>query len=182
MSRIPALPVDASPAASRPLLDAVQRQLGTVPNLFKVLAHSPAVLEGQLALGAALSKGRLDAGQRERLAIAIAESNGCDYCLAAHAYLGEKLAGLSADEVAAAREARSGDPRAAALLRFLRAVQQARGAVGDAELAAFRAAGFDDAAALEVVGAVAANVLTNFANNLAGTEVDFPRLTARAAA
>lgn len=182
MSRTTIPSVESAPEAAQPLLAAVRQQLGAVPNLFRVLAHSPALLEGYLALSAALGKGRFDAAQRERLALAVAEDNGCDYCLAAHAWLGEKVAGLDAAEIAAAREGRSADPRAAALLSFLRAVQRRRGGVDDAELAAFRAAGFDDAAALEVVGAVAVNVLTNFVNNLARTEVDFPRLAPRAAA
>ncbi|MFL6626699.1 MAG: carboxymuconolactone decarboxylase family protein, partial [Vitreoscilla sp.] len=93
MSRIPTpASIDASPAASQPLLQAVEKQLGSVPNLFRVVANSPAALEGYLGMMGALAKGALPAATRERIALAVAEVNGCNYCLAAHAYLGKNLA------------------------------------------------------------------------------------------
>src|SRR4051812_25528093 len=95
MSRIsiPAT-IDAAPAASQPLLQAVVRKLGSAPNLFRLLANSPAALEGYLGLNAALAKGQLDAPTRERLALAVSAINGCDYCVAAHTYLGKHVAKL----------------------------------------------------------------------------------------
>ncbi len=101
MSRI-ATPasIDAAPAAARPALKAVKKQLGSVPNLFRLVANSPAALEGYLGLNGALAKGALDARTRERIALAVAEINGCGYCLSAHSYLGKVLA-----EIAMSREA-----------------------------------------------------------------------------
>ena len=85
MSRIhvPAT-VDAAPAAARPQLAAVGKQLGTVPNLFRLVANSPAALEGYLAMSGALAKGSLPAPTRERIALAVAEINGCAYCIDMH--------------------------------------------------------------------------------------------------
>jgi uncharacterized peroxidase-related enzyme len=182
MSRIAIPTVENAPAAAQPLLAAVKQQLGTVPNLMKLLARNPAALEGYLSFSGALGKGALDAGLRERIALAVAEHNGCDYCLSAHTYLGQHVARLPAGELAAAREARSTDARAAAALGFARAVARQRGQVADAELAAVRAAGFDDAEVLEIVAHVALNVLTNYVNNVALTTVDFPHVAARQAA
>lgn len=180
MTRIPTLPtIDASPAASQPMLEAVKKQLGSVPNLFRVIANSPAALEGYLALNTALGKGALDAKTRERLALRVAELNGCDYCLSAHTFLG-KLAKLDDAELAAGREGRSADPKAAAALRFVTEIMRTRGHVSDAALADARAAGFSDAQLVEVVLHVALNTLTNYVNNVAGTEVDFPRIEAHA--
>ena len=88
MNRISIPTADQSPAASKPLLDAVFKQLGVVPNLMKLVGNSPAALEGYLSLNGAVAKGELDLPLRERLALATAEFNGCDYCLAAHSYLG----------------------------------------------------------------------------------------------
>uniref|UniRef100_UPI002605493D carboxymuconolactone decarboxylase family protein n=1 Tax=Breoghania sp. TaxID=2065378 RepID=UPI002605493D len=104
MSRIdyPAT-VDDAPEASRPLLQQVQKQLGSVPNLFRLAALSPAALEGYLGIFGALGKGRLPAATRERIALAISEYNGCGYCLSAHTYLGANLAKLSPEEIAANR-------------------------------------------------------------------------------
>ena len=59
MSRISIPAAEQTPAASRPLLDAVRKQLGVVPNLMKVMGNSPAALGGYLALGGALAKGGL---------------------------------------------------------------------------------------------------------------------------
>ena len=87
MSRIEVPARDAAPAASQPLLDAVEKQLGVVPNLFRLVALSPAALQGFLGLNGALGKA-LDVRTRERIAIAVAQVNGCDYCLSAHTYLG----------------------------------------------------------------------------------------------
>ena len=110
MSRLVIPTVDTAPAASKPLLDAVQQQLGAVPNLFRLMAISPAALEGFLGLYGALGK-TLDVKTRERIAIAVAQVNGCDYCLSAHSYLGGSLAKLDESELAANRSGRSNDPR-----------------------------------------------------------------------
>jgi len=182
MSRINIPAVDAAPAASLPLLAAVKQQLGVVPNLMKLVGNSPAALEGYLALNGALAKGQLDVQLRERIALAVAEYNGCDYCLAAHGYLGRNVAKLSDGEIEAAREGRSADVGADAALRFARRVAETRGRVADADLAALRAAGFDEAKTIEIVVNVALNVLTNYVNNVAQTDIDFPKVSAKLAA
>jgi uncharacterized peroxidase-related enzyme len=175
MSRlsIPAT-VEASPAPSRPLLEAVRTQLGSVPNLFRLLGQSPAALAGYLGLSGALGKAKLDLRTRERIAMTVAELNGCDYCLKAHTYLGKNLARLDDAELTADRQARSSDDRAAAALVFARAVVKKRGHVSGDDLAAVRAAGFDDGEVLEIVASVVLDTLTNYVNTVAETEIDFP--------
>lgn len=182
MSRISIPTVDQSLAASKPLLAAVQQQLGVVPNLMKLVGHSPAALEGYLALNGALAKGKLSVQLRERIALTVAEYNACDYCLSAHAYLATNVAKVSAAEVDAARDARSDDARTAAALKFALRVAESRGRVTDADLATLRAADFDEASVIEIVLNVALNVLTNYVNNVASTDIDFPVVTAKAAA
>ena len=172
--------IDAAPTAAQPLLAAVNKQLGMVPNLFRVVANSPAALEGYLGLNGALAKGALDARTRERLALAVAELNGCDYCLSAHTYLGKNLAHLDDADMAANREGGSTDPQAAAAVRFAAKVVHARGHVSDADVQAVKAAGYSDAQVIEIVAHVALNTLTNYINVVAGTEVDFPVVTHRA--
>ncbi|PRQ03986.1 Carboxymuconolactone decarboxylase family protein [Enhygromyxa salina] len=178
MSRItiPAT-IEAAPVASQTALRQVEKQLGSAPNLFRLAAQSPAALEGYLGIFGALGKGQLPAPTRERIALAIAEYNGCDYCLAAHTYLGTKLAKLSPEEIAANREGRSTDAKADAAVRFAVAVATARGHVSDADLAAVHAAGYDDAQVIEIVQHVALNVWTNYLNSVAETEIDFPAVT-----
>ena len=180
MSRIPTPPPRRRLEAASPALNGVKAQLGSVPNLFRVLANSPAALGGYLGLNGALAKGALDPRTRERIALAVAEVNGCGYCLAAHTYLGTNLAKLDAAEIAANRAGRSNDAKADAAVRFAVALTQSRGHVGDAALATIRAAGWSDAEILEITVHVALNTLTNYVNEVAGTEVDFPAV-ARAA-
>ena len=182
MSRISIPTVAESAPASQPLLAAVNKQLGMVPNLMKLIGHSPAALEGYLSLSGALQKGVLGMGLRERIALTIAEFNGCDYCLSAHTYIGANLAKVDTAEIEAARSANSSDPKVEAALRFARAVAINRGRIADVDLADLRAAGYDDASVIEIVVSVALNVLTNYVNNVAQTTIDFPTVLARRAA
>ena len=168
------LPVRESlPDASKPLLDAVQKQLGSVPNLFLVVGQSPAALQGLLGLNAAMAR-TLDAKTRERIALAVAQVNGCDYCLSAHTYLGLNLAKLDEAEIMRARQGSSADAKANAAVAFAASIARQRGRVSDAELQAVRSAGYTDAQLVEIVGCVAENFFTNFVNNVSQTEIDFP--------
>jgi uncharacterized peroxidase-related enzyme len=174
--------VAQAPAAAQPLLDGVKAKLGSVPNLFRLLAVSPAALEGYLGLSGALGKGTLDARTRERIALAVAEFNGCGYCTSAHAYLGKHVAGLTDAEISANRDGRSTDAHAAAAVKFAVQVVEARGQVSDADVAAVKAAGYSDAEVIEIVLHVALNTLTNYVNEVAATAIDFPAVKARDAA
>ena len=168
MSRIP-IPqtIDDAPTASRRLLEAVKRQFCVVPNMFRLVSNSPAALEGYLGLFNSLNKGELPAATRERVALAVAEINGCSYCLSAHTYLGKNLAKLDDAEITANRNGASNDPKADAAVRFAVAVTKARGHVGEAELQALKAAGYSDAEAIEIVMHVALNTWTNYVNEVA---------------
>jgi uncharacterized peroxidase-related enzyme len=177
----PATIADA-PEASRPLLEAVARQLGSAPNMFRSIALSPQALEGYLGLSGALAKGSLPAGTRERIALAVAEINGCSYCLSAHTYLGRNLAKLDDAEITANRSGASNDPKADAAVRFAAKVATARGHVGDADFAAVKLAGYTDAQVIEIVQHVALNTWTNLFNEVFKTEIDFPVVEARTAA
>ncbi|MFO1394004.1 MAG: carboxymuconolactone decarboxylase family protein [Steroidobacteraceae bacterium] len=174
--------VESAPAAAQPSLNGVKAKLGSVPNLFRLLAVSPAGLEGYLGLSGALGKGALDARTRERIALTVAEFNGCGYCTSAHAFIGRNMAGLSDAEIAANRNGGSTDERAAAAVRFAVKVVEARGHVSDADVATIRAAGYSDAEVIEIVLHVALNTLTNYVNEVAETTIDFPAVKARDAA
>jgi uncharacterized peroxidase-related enzyme len=182
MPRLPTpASIEASPAAAQPLLAAVKQQLGVVPNLFRLMGNSPAALEGFLGLSGALGKGELEPATRERIALAVAEVNGCDYCLSAHTYLGKNLAKLSEAEIAANRDGSSTDSKADAAVRFAVKLVKARGHVSDADVQAVKKAGYNDAQLIEIVLHVAINTLTNYVNEVAKTEIDFPVVTAKAA-
>lgn len=166
------------PAAAEPkakaLLDGVQKKLGVTPNMMKVLATNPTVLGAYLSFGGGLAGGRLGAKLHEQIALAVAEANGCDYCLAAHSLLGA-AAGLGSGDILGARAGRASDARAAAALSFARKLVTQRGRVGSDDIAAARAAALTDADIVEIIAAVALNLFTNYLNIAADTDVDFPR-------
>jgi uncharacterized peroxidase-related enzyme len=180
MSRIPTpATIEAAPVASQPLLQAVKKQLGIAPNLFRLVAVSPAALEGYVGLSGALGKGELPSATRERIALAVAEINGCDYCLSAHTYLGRNVAKLDDAEITANRSGASNDMKADAAVRFAVKVTQLRGHVTGEDFAAVKAAGYTDAQVIEIVQHVALNTWTNYINTVGQTEIDFPVVQAR---
>lgn len=166
--------IDLAPATAQPLLTAVKAQLGSVPNMFRLIGNSPAALEGYLGLNGALGKGALDAATRERIALAIANINSCLYCNSAHSYLGKNVGKLSDDEMAANRNGRSTNAKADVAVTFATKVAVNRGAVDAADVEAVRAAGYSDAELVEIVAHVALNTLTNYVNEVFKTDVDFP--------
>lgn len=181
MSRLVIPARDDVPEASKPVLDAVHKQLGVVPNMFRLIATSPAALQGFAANNGALSK-TLDVRTRERIAIAVAQVNGCDYCLSAHTYLGLNLAKISPEEVALNRKGESSDAKADAAVRFATKVVRERGKVGDSDIKAVRDAGFSDGQIVEIIAVTAENVFTNLLNVVAQTDIDFPVVRAAEAA
>jgi uncharacterized peroxidase-related enzyme len=177
VSRINPVDRQTSNDRLRKAFDAIQKQLGVVPNMMRTMGQSPAVLEAYLAFGAALHTGLLPASLQEQIALTVAEANGCDYCLSAHSVLG-RGAGLSSDDLVASREGRASEPRSAAALQFARAIIDRRGGVTDHDVARVRAAGFSDGEIAEIIAHVGLNVFTNYFNRAVHTEIDFPLVTA----
>lgn len=176
--RIPAVDPAKTSGKTRELLDGVNKMLGATPNLFRTAAQAPAALEAMVGLFGATAHTSLRASVREAIALTVAEANGCDYCLAAHTYLG-KGAGLSDGEMEQARDAASSDPKTGAILRFSRAVVAERGQVNEAAIRELRAAGVSDQETLEIVAVVVLNIFTNYVNLVAQTEIDFPTVSRR---
>lgn len=178
MARLPIQDTQTATGSNKDIFAFAQKNLGTVPNLFKVLANSPAALQAYAQFNGALAGGKLAAPIREQIAIAVAEQNSCTYCLSAHTVLG-KLAGLKPDQLAAARDGEASDPKARAALQFARAVLASRGGVSERDVQTLLAAGFTSAEAAEIVAHVGLNVFTNYFNRAFDVDVDFPRVEAR---
>ncbi|HVE08201.1 MAG TPA: peroxidase-related enzyme [Paraburkholderia sp.] len=168
MARIPALSIGQAPASAQASLHAVEKAMGFLPNTFRTLAHSPAALGAYLQAQQQLGKGELRAAERESVALAVSQVSGCEYCLAAHSMFAGK-AGMSDEEI---RAVRNGEGNAIA--RLASRIAQERGRINDADLAAARAAGLTDSKIVEIVAIAAQLTFTNYLNNLAATDVDFP--------
>jgi uncharacterized peroxidase-related enzyme len=180
MSRLTPLDTAHAPAASQPVLAQIQDAFGTVPAMFKTVAHSPAALQSLWGSFAALGAGSIDARLGEQIAVAVADRNACAYCLAAHTALGRK-AGASAEEMRAAQAGASHDPKTAAALRFALQLVEHRGQAGEADVRQLREAGFSDAQIVEIVAHVALNLFTNYVNVAFDVAVDFPAVPLRRA-
>jgi AhpD family alkylhydroperoxidase len=138
------------------------------------MAASPAVLEFYLAGSGALGKSALNAQEREVIQLAVGQSNDCDYCLAAHSAIGKGL-GMSDAVIAGSRTGRISDsPKLAALATFAKLLNDKNGNITDADYNAFKAAGWTDAHAAEVVAGVSFAVFTNMFNHVNNTVLDFP--------
>lgn len=172
-------PAAATPA--KPTLDQIKAAFGATPNMFRAVANSPAALTMMWAGFGALGGGKLGAKLAEQIAVAVADRNGCGYCLAAHTALGRK-AGASAQEMTAAQAGVSDDPRTAAALAFALKVVANRAHIADADVAKLRQAGFDDETIVEILAHVALNLFTNYVNVAFDVPVDFPAVKLRSAA
>ncbi|MBC3210166.1 carboxymuconolactone decarboxylase family protein [Pseudomonas sp. SWRI111] len=172
MSRITAINLETATDATRPVLEGVKRKIGFLPNLFATLANAPVALDTYVQASALLGKSSLSAQEKEAVYLATSQVNGCYYCLAAHTLFAGK-AGLSAQDIAAARQ---GELNAYAALA--QQLTHSRGHLSDGQIAAARAAGIDDRKIIEVIALVAVQTLTNYLNNTALTDIDFPPIDA----
>lgn len=179
-SRIPLVTGAEVPAASRATLDAIHGAFGATPHMFRAVANSPAALGALWGFFGALGGGTLPAKLGEQIAVAVADRNACEYCLAAHTALGRK-AGATPAEMSAAQAGESADPATAAALRFALQLVEQRGQVEDADVAALRAAGYDDGQVVEILAHVALNLFTNYVNVAFAVPVDFPGVKLRKA-
>ncbi|KIA98910.1 peroxidase [Flavobacterium sp. JRM] len=177
MTRLRALNPEEVTGKTKDLFNAVQAKLGVVPNMMRTMGNSPAVLEGYLNLSGALSHGKLGTKTGELIALAVSESNSCDYCLAAHTFIGEKLVKTDPAVLQAARTGNSTDAKIEAVLQFAKTLISKNGLVNDEDVNKAKNAGVTDAEIAETVGHVALNVLTNYFNNTANTEIDFPAIS-----
>ena len=160
------------------LLDNVRQAIGGTPNFFTALANAPVALEAYLDFNKALSAGKLDPKLREQLAVTIAGFNGCDYCASAHTFLGNKN-GVDSLELRANLEGQSFDRKTQAALDFAMALMETRGRISDETFQAVRFAGYADEQIIEMLAAVALNTFSNFFNQTAQTDIDFPVVSAR---
>jgi uncharacterized peroxidase-related enzyme len=176
MQRLTALDPETTTGKSKDLFTAIQGKLGMVPNMMRTMGNSPAVLNGYLSFNAALGEGVLGAKLGELIALTVANANSCEYCNAAHSFIGEKLVHIDTKAISDAREGRSSDAKTQAALEFSRILVKKRSLVSDADVNALKAAGYGEAAIAEIIAHVAINLLTNYFNNAVRVKVDFPEV------
>jgi uncharacterized peroxidase-related enzyme len=173
-NRIQPVDPDRATGAIGRVFAEIRAKFALVPNLLRVVANAPAALEGLMALSAALARGALDEKTREQLALAIAESNLCAYCLSGHAAIAAKI-GLNQAEIGNAIRASAADARIDAILKLARSIVVQRGELSDVDFGRARARGLSDGEIVETVANVALNIFENYMSHVARVPIDFPQ-------
>lgn len=173
MNKLNILEKDQVPEDTQKIYEKLEGKLGTVPNIYAIMANSSHALEANLTLLETIRKGEFSDKEIEVINLSVSEINGCNYCLAAHTAAG-KMAGLSEDETVEIRNGEIKDKKLKALSDLAKEITEKRGYPSEETVDRFIDAGYNKAALVELIGLVSLNVFNNYLNHIAGTEVDFP--------
>lgn len=173
MSRLTIQSIESAAPEARDRLENVKKASGFVPHLLGVLANNPTALETYQTVSGINARNGLSAAEREVIQITAATRNGCHFCAAGHTKVALKKAKMPEDIVRALRKTEAlSDPKLNALAIFTLAVIDTKGQVSDAQLQAFKDAGYSESDVLAVVLGVSLSTLCNYANNVAHTPIN----------
>jgi len=172
MSRLKIQDIEDANEEVKGIYKKLTDEMGTVLNIFKGMANSPAAFKAFLSFHNELQKGELAAAEREVIALTTAQLNDCQYCLAAHTSIAESV-GISRDEAFKIRKGEPLDSKHLALANFAREVIETNGLIIDDTLSAIREAGYSDGQIVEIIACIALNFFTNIFNHVNDTELDF---------
>jgi AhpD family alkylhydroperoxidase len=161
-----------APQASKPLLEQAKKNLGMIPNLERVMAESPTLLEGYVHLWELFDTTSLSPIERQVVYQTANFENQCEYCVPWHTRLSQ-IAGMAPNQIEALRQgAGLEDPKLESLRRFTKSLILSRGKITEAELKAFFAVGYSAQQALEVILGIAVKTMSNYTNSITGTPLD----------
>lgn len=173
MTKIKAIKPEEASEAAKAAMEMVNKKLGRVPNMYQVMANSPAILEAYVKFNGALSSGTLGNKMAELIALATAEKNSCSYCLSAHSFFGAKV-GLTEEQMLEGRLFHSQDEKMNTGLLFAKKMLDNPKEISSADIEPLRNVGYSDGDILEIVANVIRNIFTNYINIISETEVDWP--------
>jgi uncharacterized peroxidase-related enzyme len=182
MQKINALDPATTAGKSKDLFNTIQGKLGMVPNMMRTMGNSPAVLDGYLAFSSALNQSSIGAKLGELIALTVANVNRCEYCNAAHSFIGEKLVGIEPAAIELAKSGKSNDAKTQAALTFAKVLVLKKGNISELDVELLKTAGYNDAAVAEIIAHTSLNIFTNYFNNATGVKVDFPQTNLSTAA
>ncbi len=172
MSNLKVHTPDTAPQASKPILDAVRKSYGFLPNLFGVFAESPAMAEAYATLSKIFDTTDLTPTERQIILMTNNRLNNCTYCMAAHTTISQ-MQGVDADVIESLRSGTAiGDPKLEALRQFAVRINETRGFVDQSDIDAFLEAGFSQGNILDVILGTSFKTLSNYTNHIAETPLD----------
>lgn len=178
MSRIQLVTPSEASGEQKEILSQIHKAFGATPNMFRAIANSTPALKMMWSGFGALGAGKIGSKLGEQIAVAVADANRCEYCLAAHTVLG-KGAGVSAEAMAQAQAGRSTDPKTQAALTFALKLVKDRANISPDDVSALRVVGFQDEDIAEILAHVALNIFTNYTNVAFDVPLDFPKVGLR---
>lgn len=146
---------------------------GKVPNIFQYMGNSAAVLNGFFSLSKAAEQTSLSPQLRSQIALVVAQTNDCNYCLSAHTAIASAQ-GIQLQETILARKGEAHDKKTQAILQFAKQVVEKRGKVSDQEVKSLKNAGVSDQELVEIILVINMNMFTNYFNHIIDTPIDFP--------
>ena len=173
MSRIQPPAVHSAPEETRPALVSILEKQGYLPQIYRLMAMSPALMAGWMGLQSALET-TFDPQMRNAIALAVSDVSACKYCISGHSYMSERFTRqcMRDPDLQHRSDAESG--RRAAAAQFASALVSARGQVTNSGLDQVRSAGFSDRETLEIVALSAQFLLTKMLASVAQLDIDVP--------
>jgi len=172
ISRFPVPELNDIPEDLRTRMLDVQQKAGFIPNVFLTLAHRPDECRAFFAYHDALMlrPSGLSKGEKEMIVVATSGANNCLYCVVAHGAILRIRAKNPrvADQLATNYRKAEITPRQRAMLDFAMKLALDSGAVGDEDIAAVKAHGFDDEAVWDIGAITAFFAMSNRLANLTG--------------
>jgi len=164
--------IESAPERSKPALEQLRQAFGFIPNLVGAVANSPVLTNSLVGLFQNVHGGSFTEAEVQTLLLTNAVTNSCSWAVAFHSVLALKE-GLDPADVQAIRERRlPTNKRFAALSRLAKTLIEQRGHLSDEDLTAFIEAGFAQELVLEVIAAVAASTITNYAGNITKPQLE----------
>ena len=168
--------IESAPEAARPILDAAQKRMGIVPNMYSRMANLPGLLATYVqGYEAFRGQGGFTPAEQEVILLVVSRENGCEYCVGAHSMIADKMSKVPAQALKAVRIGKPiADPRLAALGEFTKAMLDTRGNPSSEDARAFLAAGFTEPHILAIILAIAVKTISNYSNHVFPTPLDAP--------
>jgi len=173
MKNLEVLSKEQASETSKEIFESLEKKIGMVPNVYAAIGNSGPALKATLSIGETVGKGEFSGKEVEAIALAVAQANACDYCLAAHTAVGKSY-GFSEEETVAIRNGEIKDEKLKALTELAKAITESKGYPEQELLDDFFSVGYNKAALAELIVLIGLNTITNYTNHIAGTAIDFP--------
>lgn len=161
---------------SNGILEGTQKALGFVPNMYKGMASNTSTLDSYTY---AYDSFRKNSGftpvEQEVVFLTVSYFNNCEYCMAAHSFVGDMMTKVPAEVTDAIREGKEiFEAKLNALSIFTKAITEKRGWASQEDLETFFDAGYSETHVLGVITGIAVKTLSNYSNHLTQPELDQP--------